>query len=197
MGLAGRAFGLACDNIVGATIVTADGQLTTADSDLLWALRGGGGGNFGIVTEFVMRLHPTPASAAHFNVSWPWSSASEAIAAWQAFAPHATDKLTSILHIESGGTIFANGQYLGSSAALGGLLGATARGARGAVGQRRSSVPRAAALLGRLFHQDAPGVPHDRHGPRRHDATSHLHRQVRLRGEATLERRPGGDDRRR
>ncbi len=123
MGLAGRAFGLACDNIVGATIVTADGQLTTADSDLLWALRGGGGGNFGIVTEFVMRLHPTPASAAHFNVSWPWSSASEAIAAWQAFAPHATDKLTSILHVESGGTIFANGQYLGSSASLGGVLG--------------------------------------------------------------------------
>jgi hypothetical protein len=122
MGLAGRAFGLACDNIVGATIATSDGQLVTADPDLLWALRGGGGGNFGIVTEFVMRLHPMPASAAYFNVSWPWSSASEAISAWQSFAPHSTDKLTSILHIETGGSIFANGQYLGPSGNLPGLL---------------------------------------------------------------------------
>jgi FAD/FMN-containing dehydrogenase len=58
-----RHFGLTCDNIVGAEVVTADGSVVRAgegadeDADLLWALRGGGG-NFGIVTTFVLRTHP-------------------------------------------------------------------------------------------------------------------------------------------
>jgi FAD/FMN-containing dehydrogenase len=127
-GLAARHFGLTADSLIAASIVTADGQLRAVtkrtDEDLLWALRGGGGGNFGVVTEFTFRVYPLPASAAYFNVSWPWSSAGEAIAAWQAWAPHTIDKLTSILHLNSGSapSITANGQYLGSSAALPGLL---------------------------------------------------------------------------
>jgi FAD/FMN-containing dehydrogenase len=54
-GLAGRHFGLTADNLVAAQLVTADGTLrtvnATTDPDLLWALKGGGGGNFGIVTD--------------------------------------------------------------------------------------------------------------------------------------------------
>jgi FAD/FMN-containing dehydrogenase len=129
-GLAGRRFGLTADNLVAAQIVTADGQLRTASGrsnpDLLWALKGGGGGNFGVVTEFTFNVHRLPASAAYFNVTWPWSSADEAIAAWQSWAPHVTDDATSILHINSGSqpSINANGQFLGSSGALPGLLGA-------------------------------------------------------------------------
>jgi hypothetical protein len=56
-----RRFGLSCDNVEGFTLVTADGSLVRADSkenpDLFWALRGGGG-NFGVVTEFEVGLHP-------------------------------------------------------------------------------------------------------------------------------------------
>jgi FAD/FMN-containing dehydrogenase len=128
-GLAGRRFGLTADNLVGVNIVTADGHLRTVnaqtDADLLWALKGGGGGNFGIVTEFTFNIHPLPTSATYFNVTWPWSSAAEAIDAWQSWAPHTTDKITSILHLDSikgPPTVSTVGQYLGPSAAVPGLL---------------------------------------------------------------------------
>jgi hypothetical protein len=59
-----RRFGLSCDNVEGFTLVTADGSVVRADSkenpDLFWALRGGGG-NFGVVTEFEANLHPLTA----------------------------------------------------------------------------------------------------------------------------------------
>lgn len=56
-----RRFGLSCDNVEAFTLVTADGSVVRANAnenpDLFWALRGGGG-NFGVVTEFEVRLHP-------------------------------------------------------------------------------------------------------------------------------------------
>jgi FAD/FMN-containing dehydrogenase len=67
MGLAARQFGLTADNLLSAQIVTAGGRLRTASShstpDLCWALRGGGGGNFGVVTSLTFRVHPVPRRA--------------------------------------------------------------------------------------------------------------------------------------
>lgn len=61
MGHLSRAFGLSCDNLLSADMVTADGSFVTCNkeqnSDLFWAIRGGGG-NFGVVTSFEYQLHP-------------------------------------------------------------------------------------------------------------------------------------------
>ena len=120
-GLAGRRFGLTSDNLLAARVVTADGRVRQVDADtnedLYWACRGGGGGNFGVVTSLTLRTHRA-AGAAYFFVSWPWSQAGAAIAAWQRFAPEAPPGLTSILSLSTTGgsgtpRVSALGQYFG------------------------------------------------------------------------------------
>jgi FAD/FMN-containing dehydrogenase len=126
MGLAGRNFGLTADNMLSAQIVTADGKLITASThehpDLYWALRGGGGGNFGVVTSFTFRVHSVPRTVAWFFVRWPASRAADAIAAWQGWAPHARRQFTSIFHLNGGGSTSVSGQYFGPSSDLHSLL---------------------------------------------------------------------------
>ena len=144
-GLAGRRFGLTTDNLLSATIVTADGQIRQVDEnsgeDLYWACRGGGGGNFGIVTSLTLQTHRA-RSASYFFISWPWGAAGQALAAWQNFAPEAPAALTSIFSLgTSGGSgpprVTALGQYFGSPSALRRLLRPLARvdGARLTVGR--------------------------------------------------------------
>jgi FAD/FMN-containing dehydrogenase len=122
VGVVARAHGLTCDNLESVQIVTADGSLLTADarthSDLYWACRGGGGGNFGVATEFTFRTQPA-GDIVLFTLSWPWSRAAEVVRAWQSWAPHAPDALWSNLHLaatpgRATPTIQVGGSYLGS-----------------------------------------------------------------------------------
>jgi len=125
-GLSGRRFGLTTDNLAAATIVTADGRARRVDADtnedLYWACRGGGGGNFGVVTSLTFRAHRA-SGAAWFFIRFPWSQAGEALAAWQRFAPGAPPALTSIFTLGTTGgagspSVTALGQYFGSESAL-------------------------------------------------------------------------------
>ena len=88
-----RRFGLSCDNVDGFTLVTADSHIVRANSkenaDLFWALRGGGG-NFGVVTEFQLKLHPL-ASVVLAEGLTPESDIRSLLENWRGFmgeAPH-------------------------------------------------------------------------------------------------------------
>jgi FAD/FMN-containing dehydrogenase len=125
VGVVSRAYGLTSDNVTSMQIVTADGRVRTANAstnpDLFWACRGGGGGNFGVVTSFTFTTHPA-GEIILFFLSWPWSQAASVIAGWQSWAPHAPDALWSNLHLAAapGGsvpTIQVGGTYLGSASA--------------------------------------------------------------------------------
>jgi FAD binding domain/Berberine and berberine like len=90
-------YGLACDNLIGAEVVTADGELlqVTEDdnADLLWGLRGGSG-NFGVVTSFTYRLHPVGPVLAG-RLSYPASMAADAIRFHHQFLTEAPDELST------------------------------------------------------------------------------------------------------
>jgi FAD binding domain/Berberine and berberine like len=88
MGWLARQFGLSCDNVATYTVVTADGEILRATAtdhpDLFWGLRGGGG-NFGVVTDFEFRLHPVSGQALvadlYFDAAEP--AAAGAVRAWR------------------------------------------------------------------------------------------------------------------
>jgi hypothetical protein len=90
-----RQLGLAIDNLLEADVVLADGRLVTASEtenpDLFWALRGGGG-NFGVVTSFVFRLHPLPHLTAG-PMLWPLERSAEVLTWYRDFLPNAPDDL--------------------------------------------------------------------------------------------------------
>jgi FAD/FMN-containing dehydrogenase len=128
IGYSSRALGLTCDNLRAVRLVTAAGTVLSCDqrrhADLLWALRGGGGGNFGIATSLTFRVHPV-SNVTTYAIDWPWSDAVDAVTAWQRFAPGAPDALFSTLALSSNGAgpqIRSSGQFFGDEAALRSLL---------------------------------------------------------------------------
>ncbi|MGH9297783.1 MAG: FAD-binding oxidoreductase [Acidimicrobiales bacterium] len=98
LGVLDRRYGLTCDNLTSIDIVLASGEQVTCDArshpDLFWALRGAGGGSFGVVTGFRANAHPI-GDLAIFTLVWDWSAAEEVVQAWQRWAPTAPDALWS------------------------------------------------------------------------------------------------------
>jgi FAD/FMN-containing dehydrogenase len=94
-----RKYGLSCDNLIGADIVTADAQLLHASADehaeLFWALRGGGG-NFGIVTALEYRLHPVDPVFGG-ALLYPAANAADVLAFYAASAATEPDELVTLL----------------------------------------------------------------------------------------------------
>ncbi len=87
-----RQFGMSCDNVESYTLVTAAGDIVRASAtehpDLYWGLRGGGG-NFGVVTEFVFRLHPIPGTALMVDLTFDVADGIGPMERWRDLLPDA------------------------------------------------------------------------------------------------------------
>ena len=97
MGWLARQHGLTCDNVISFEVVTADGQFVRASAednpDLFWGLRGGGG-NFGVVTDFEFRLHEVTGPTTGALFTFPLDAGSDAMRVWRDLAPTAPRQCT-------------------------------------------------------------------------------------------------------
>ena len=113
-GLFSRKYGLTCDSLTGVEIVDAKGRILSVndkqESDLFWALRGGGAGAFGVVTRLIFKTRQID-SGTRFTIDWGEESklalphAAAAFQAWQEWAPKAPREITPILRVSGGGQV--------------------------------------------------------------------------------------------
>ena len=105
MGWLARQAGLACDNVASFEVVTAAGDVLRASAsqhpDLYWALRGGGG-NFGVVTEFEFRLHDIGTAALSVAIDFPFEQAVTALRGWRDLSEAAPREATFTAGIGGG-----------------------------------------------------------------------------------------------
>lgn len=136
-GLLTRLWGLTCDSLRALQMVDANGEVVNADDathpDLMWASRGGGGGNFGVTTAFTFRVFPIDFVTV-FNITWAWSDLPRVFAAWQVWAdPQALDRrLVPILTLpaERAGYLSVLGEFVGPFAELDALIQPLVRAAK-------------------------------------------------------------------
>jgi len=100
IGIVDRSYGLTCDRLLSAQVVTADGRQINCDAnhdaDLFWALRGGGGGNFGVVTSFTFKTHQT-SDMTEFLATYRFDDAAAVLAAWQTWSQSLSDRIWATL----------------------------------------------------------------------------------------------------
>jgi FAD/FMN-containing dehydrogenase len=124
-GLCGRRYGLMADRLQRVRLIDADGRLRDSANDpdgdaILWASRGGGGGNFGIVTELFFSLVAPPPSAVVFALEWDLAYAEDVLQRWMAWAPAQPRELVAICLLQNNPEprVRVIGQYLGDQTAL-------------------------------------------------------------------------------
>jgi len=107
-----RRFGLAVDNVRGVELVTADGKFVRAypdeNPDLYWGVRGGGG-NFGVATNFEFQLHPMQRQVVGGNILFPMNEARQILDFYAEYSSNAPDDLYM-----DGGLISSPGQFSGA-----------------------------------------------------------------------------------
>lgn len=119
-----RTAGLISDNILAVTLVDANGEVLQVNAcenaDLFWAIRGGGGGNFGIITSYTFKVRTAPSKVGIFEIIWPWNQLNEVIDAWQRWAPCVDVRLGTILeaYSKANGLLHSQGIFLGPAAEL-------------------------------------------------------------------------------
>ncbi|MDR7271491.1 FAD/FMN-containing dehydrogenase [Pelomonas saccharophila] len=120
IGVLDRAYGLTCDTLLSARVVTADGQqLECSDTqrpDLFWALRGGGGGQVALVTSLSFQTHAV-APLAQFGASFALSELPAVMAAWQAWPQTLPDAVWAQLALSTQG-VYLRGVAIGDVAAM-------------------------------------------------------------------------------
>ncbi|HYL00507.1 MAG TPA: FAD-binding oxidoreductase [Steroidobacteraceae bacterium] len=152
VGRIGRRFGLSCDNLLAAEVVTADGRWLRAsgseNADLLWGLRGGGG-NFGVVTTFTFRLHEVSPEMYGGTIVFPMDGARQLLRSFADFNAGAPDELYIDMVLGTGAT--AAERFVAFSVCYCGPLGDAER----AVGEplRKLGKPLKDALKPALYTQ--------------------------------------------
>ena len=129
LGVVARAYGLTCDHLKSTTVVAADGAIVTVDAnhnaDLFWALRGGGGGNGAIVTDFTFTTVPAP-TVTIFSLHFPAAKTANVLRAWSQWMDAAPDRLSSLCAVTAAATPTnrVTGTWTGAVAGLSAQLSA-------------------------------------------------------------------------
>ena len=124
-GPSARLLGLTCDNMVEAEVVLANGETvvaseTNAYADLFWAMRGGGGGNFGVATRFLFKLHPLSGTVTTFELHWGREAMLDVTRTWMTEASTRSEALTTFCRLSVVGedtgdrpAVLVGGQFYG------------------------------------------------------------------------------------
>ena len=122
VGSVDRTYGLTCDWLRAARVAAVDGRLITAsddaEPDLFWALRGGGGGNFGVVTSFEFATAPAPEVVTVFRLGFPAGSAADVLGGWQPWSVALPDEVSTVCVVFSNGSADVVGCAIGPATAL-------------------------------------------------------------------------------